>query len=101
MLIAEYESRTDVIRAILGEETLKMSNQELATAERLLIRILEKAAGPLGMREVLDNLPNEDATVSTLAMRSAVWQLVDKGLVRFTPDNRIILAAGNAEALRA
>lgn len=77
-----------------------MSSQELASAESFLLESLRSAGKPLSVRDVLDELRNqENASVSSLAIRGAVWQLVDRGLVELTPDNHITLAAEPREAL--
>jgi hypothetical protein len=61
-----------------------MSKKEIAAAEELLLGWLREADRPVSPIELLRRERPED--VSPLGIRNALWNIVDRGAARLTPD---------------
>ncbi|HEX8244707.1 MAG TPA: hypothetical protein VF541_14470 [Longimicrobium sp.] len=64
-----------------------MSNDEISAAEKALLDWLRAADSPVSRRDLLRREPPEG--VSPLGVRSALWNLVDRGAARETADHRL------------
>ena len=61
-----------------------MSKDEIAAAEELLLGWLREADRPVSPIELLRrDRPN---SVSSIGIRHALWNIVDSGVARLTPD---------------
>lgn len=68
-----------------------MTVEELSHAKSLVLEWLQNSPTPLSIPELLGR-PDEEEQIRPLALRHAIWNLLDQGVLEFTKDRCVKLS---------